>query len=51
MSVARIDREINVVSHELAKMGRARPRTAVWLGNVPEEIAHHVAHDCNSISP
>ncbi|XBI04128.1 hypothetical protein VPH35_132466 [Triticum aestivum] len=34
-----IGRDQNLVSHALARMGRELPKTAVWLGCVPDEVA------------
>jgi ribonuclease HI len=45
-----INREANMVSHELAKLGRVHGRTMVWLGETPSEICDALSVDCNSIS-
>ena len=37
--LAWISRDANVVSHELARMGRVQARTALWLTDFPQEIA------------
>uniref|UniRef100_A0ACD5X7K4 Uncharacterized protein n=1 Tax=Avena sativa TaxID=4498 RepID=A0ACD5X7K4_AVESA len=37
VSLARVDREANRVSHELAKLDRVGPKTAVWLGIAPQK--------------
>jgi ribonuclease HI len=46
-SLAKINREANVVSHELAKLGRMQGRTEFWLRDYPREVAVAVASDCN----
>jgi hypothetical protein len=49
-SIAKIGREENKASHELAQMGRVQGRTEVWLGNFPSELSATLAEDCNSVS-
>jgi hypothetical protein len=49
-SVAKIGREDNKASHELAQMGSVQGRTEVWLGNFPCELSATLAEDCNSVS-
>jgi hypothetical protein len=46
--VAKVSRELNCVSHGLAKLGRVHGRTELWLSNYPQEVADAVHHDCNS---
>jgi hypothetical protein len=48
--VAKVSRELNCVSHGLAKLGRVHGRTELWLSNYPQEVADAVHHDCNSPS-
>uniref|UniRef100_A0ACD5U5F7 Uncharacterized protein n=1 Tax=Avena sativa TaxID=4498 RepID=A0ACD5U5F7_AVESA len=48
-SIARISRDANIVSHELAKYGRGEPRMAVWLSNFPQEVCRYITADCNPI--
>lgn len=45
--ISLIRREQNKASHALAQMGRSRPRTAVWLGSVLEEIDVLCRQECN----
>lgn len=47
ISVIKVSREANMASHELAKLGLVKHRTAVWLMDFPSEIAEAIAHDCN----
>jgi hypothetical protein len=47
--IAKIGREANVVSHELARIGRVQNRTEFWLASAPPEIAKAIEHDRNSI--
>lgn len=46
--IAKIGRGANVVSHVLAKIGRAEKRTEVWFANFPLEVAKAASDDCNS---
>jgi hypothetical protein len=46
--VVKVSRELNSVSHGLAKLGRVQGRTKFWLSNYPQEVAEAVHHDCNS---
>ena len=48
--IARISRDVNVVGHELARLGRVHARTEVWLRSFPQEIIEAVTMDYNSIS-
>jgi ribonuclease HI len=47
-SIAKIGREENKASHELAQIGRVQGRTEVWLGSFPNELSATVAEDCIS---
>jgi hypothetical protein len=49
-SLVKINREINSVSHELAKIGRVQGRTQVWLSDYPLEIAAALARDCKNVN-
>jgi hypothetical protein len=46
--IAKILREANCASHELAKIGRVEGRTETWLDSFPSDFAMAVAVDCNS---
>jgi hypothetical protein len=48
IQIAKINREANVVSHALAKLGRVKHRPAVWHRNFPTEIERAITDDCNS---
>jgi ribonuclease HI len=48
--VTKISRDANMVSHELAKLGRINHRTAVWYVDFPQEIEQAIACDCNPVS-
>jgi hypothetical protein len=48
--LVKISREINIVSHELAKLGRVQGRTQVWLSDFPPEIATVLDRDCNIVN-
>jgi ribonuclease HI len=50
VTIASISRDLNCVSHLLAKFGRTEPRTAVWLGNFPPEVSLAMEHDCTSVA-
>ena len=41
----KVSREANYVSHGLARLGRVEGRTAVWLHDVPTEIAEAMNSD------
>ena len=49
ISLAKISRHANVVSHTLACMGRSQQRTACWLRNSPDEIASIVISECSHL--
>jgi hypothetical protein len=49
VNLARVDRNANRVSHELARFGRVNARTHFWLGTFPLEIGQYIASDCNPI--
>jgi hypothetical protein len=46
-TLVKISRDCNHVSHELAKMGRLRSHSQVWLGSGPPEISQAMTNDCN----
>ena len=46
IGLAKISRDANAVSHELAKIGRVQARTAFWLSDLPQEIAAAVSNGC-----
>jgi hypothetical protein len=48
-SLAKISRDANGASHELARLGRVHHRTQVWLMEFPVEISDAIAFDCNSL--
>jgi ribonuclease HI len=48
--VAQISRDVNQVSHELAKLGRIQHRAELWLRGHPDEVANAMNMDCNPIS-
>jgi ribonuclease HI len=47
--VIKISRDCNKVSDALAKLGRVKSRTAVWLRNYPTEVAEAIQADCNPL--
>jgi ribonuclease HI len=47
IKIAKISRDVNVASHELAKLGRVHGRTEVWFSSHPPEIAEALSNDCN----
>jgi hypothetical protein len=49
ITIAKIGRKLNCVSHELPRIGRVSAKTAVWLGNFPPEVCSLANDDCNSI--
>lgn len=49
IKIAKVSREVNVVSHELAKLSRVTSRTEFWLSDVPQEVTEAVAFDWNLI--
>jgi hypothetical protein len=48
ISVVQVSRDINSVSHILAKLGRVQGRTEFWLSDYPQEVASAVSCDCTS---
>jgi ribonuclease HI len=48
VQIAKINRKVNEVSHELAKLGRVTRRSEFWLANFPAEIEQAISNDCNS---
>ncbi|KAK1642061.1 hypothetical protein QYE76_059866 [Lolium multiflorum] len=48
--IAKVYREANLVSHELAKLGRVQHRTESWFQTYPQEIAEGIVSDCNSMN-
>ena len=50
VNLVRISRDVNMASHELARIGRVHSRTAVWPPSLPPEIARTIANDCNPVS-
>jgi hypothetical protein len=48
VQIAKINREVKGVSHELAKLDRVTGRTEFWLANFPAEIEQALSNDCNS---
>jgi ribonuclease HI len=46
-TVLKISRDANVVSHELAKIGRVQLRSDVWFDELPTEVEAARTHDCN----
>jgi hypothetical protein len=48
-ALAKIQRDANRVSHELAKVGRVQGRTETWVQNLPSEVAKAVSLDCNPL--
>jgi hypothetical protein len=48
--LVKISREINTVSHELAKLGRVQGRTQVWLSDFPPKIATVLDRDYNTVN-
>jgi hypothetical protein len=49
--LVKVSRDVNMVSHELARLGRVDRRTELWLLDSPEEIARAIAVDCNPFVP
>ena len=47
IKLARISRDANGASHELARMGSVLARTAFWPRGFPQEISGAVSDDCN----
>ena len=50
VSIVKISREANSMSHGLAQLGREQVKTAVWLRNFPQKIAIAMNTDCISIA-
>ena len=50
IKLIRISHDVNVVSHELAKIGRVQARTAFWPGDLPRDIAVAMTNDSNPVS-
>ncbi|CAM0908755.1 unnamed protein product [Alopecurus aequalis] len=48
--LTKVSREANCVSHGLARMGRVEGRSAVWLQNVPSDIAEAMNTDCSYLA-
>jgi hypothetical protein len=46
-SIVKMSRDVNMASHELARLGRVQKRTQVWLMDSPQEIAAVITNDCN----
>jgi hypothetical protein len=46
--LVKVSRDVNMVCHELTRLGRVDRRTELWLLDFPEEIARAIAVDCNS---
>jgi ribonuclease HI len=49
--LVKVSRDVNMVSHELARLGRVDRKTELWLLDSPEEIARAIAVDCNLVVP
>jgi hypothetical protein len=49
--LVKVSRDVNMVSHELARLGRVDRRTELWLPDSPEEVASAIAVDCNLVVP
>jgi hypothetical protein len=47
-TLLKVSRDGNCVSHELARLGRLKHQTQVWLESFPPEISAAVTADCNS---
>ena len=45
--LVKVGRDINVVSHELARIGRVQERTEAWLRSFPQELGKALDNDCN----
>jgi ribonuclease HI len=46
-SIVKMSRDVNMASHELARLGRVHKRTHVWLMDFPQEISEVITSDCN----
>jgi hypothetical protein len=49
-TLVKIGRNVNVASHELARLGRVAQRTEMWLMGFPEEIAMIITDECDPFS-
>jgi RNA polymerase subunit RPABC4/transcription elongation factor Spt4 len=49
--LVKVSQNVNMVSHELARLGRVDRRTELWLLDFPKEIARAIAVDCNPFVP
>jgi hypothetical protein len=49
--LVKVSRDVNMVSHELTRLGRVDRRTELWLLDSPKEIARAIAVDCNPFVP
>ncbi|OEL17485.1 hypothetical protein BAE44_0021496, partial [Dichanthelium oligosanthes] len=47
LEVNRINRDQNVIAHELAKHARVVNSSAVWIAGVSSFLEHLVQNDCN----
>jgi hypothetical protein len=47
--MAKVYREANLVSHELAKLGGVQHRTGSWFQNYLQGDAETIISDCNSV--
>jgi hypothetical protein len=47
--IVKINREVNGLAHELAKIGRVQHRTEFWLSGFHQEVSEAIAYDCNSM--
>jgi hypothetical protein len=47
--MAKVYREANLVSHELAKLGGVQHRTESWFQNYLQGDAETIISDCNSV--
>jgi ribonuclease HI len=50
IAVIKVSRDANMVSHELAKLGRVYHRNAEWFADHPREAAAAMALDCNPVT-
>jgi hypothetical protein len=49
--LVKVSQDVNMVSHELSRLGRVDRRTELWLLDFLEEIARAIAVDCNPFVP
>jgi hypothetical protein len=47
VKMAKVHRDANRASHELARWSRVQGRTEAWVRNFPQEVAKAVLSDCN----